>query len=327
MRPEDLPEPRLEGHYRVGPRRRIGFAEYGDPNGRVVFWFHGTPGGRRQISPQARVLAGERGIRLIVLERPGVGFSTRHLYDNVLGFADDVGIIADRLGVDRFAVTALSGGGPYALACAYRFPERMVAGAVLGGVAPARGPDAVSGGIVGLARMFAPLLQVGNRPAGYALHRAVQAFKPFASQAFALYIAISPEGDKRVFRRPEMKTMFIDDIIRGARRQAHAPILDLLLFTRPWGFRLREVRVPIRFWHGDADHIVPLAHVEHMMRLVPDAELRVRHGESHLGALDAAGEIFDAILGLWPRTRSSTSDVRNPGSEPRSGTPDGRNIC
>jgi pimeloyl-ACP methyl ester carboxylesterase len=107
----ELPEPRLEGHYRVGPRRRIGFAEYGDPNGRVIFWFHGTPGGRRQIAPRARVVARERGIRLIVLERPGVGFSTPHLYENVLGFADDVGTIADRLGIEEFAITALSGSG------------------------------------------------------------------------------------------------------------------------------------------------------------------------------------------------------------------------
>jgi pimeloyl-ACP methyl ester carboxylesterase len=181
----------------------------------------------------------------------------------------------------------------------------MVAGAVLGGVAPSRGPEAVSGGVVGIARTFAPLLEFTHVPAGYALHRGVRILKPFASQAFGLYIAISPEGDKRVFRRPEMKAMFIDDIVRGARVQAHAPVLDLVLFTRPWGFLLRDLRVPIRFCHGDADHIVPLAHVEHMMKLVPDAELRVRHGESHLGSLDAADEIFDAILGLWPQTRDA----------------------
>lgn len=271
----DLPEPRLEGHYRVGPRRRIGFAEYGDPAGRLIFWFHGTPGSRRQIAPQARLVARERGIRLIVLERPGVGFSTRHLYKNVLGFADDVGIIADRLGVERFAVAGLSGGGPYVLACAHRFPDRMVAGAVLGGVAPTRGPEAVSGGAVGVARMFAPLLEIGHLPAGYALHRAVRLAKPLATPAFGLYIAISPEGDKRVFRRPEMKAMFIDDIVRGSRRQAHAPLLDLVLFTRPWGFSVRDLKVPIRFWHGDADNIVPLAHAQHMAALPP--RRRVAH--------------------------------------------------
>src|SRR3954465_1668635 len=67
-------DPRLEGTFRVGTHRRISFAQYGDPHGRLVFWFHGTPGGRRQIAPQTDGIATDLGIRLIVLERPGVGF-------------------------------------------------------------------------------------------------------------------------------------------------------------------------------------------------------------------------------------------------------------
>jgi pimeloyl-ACP methyl ester carboxylesterase len=297
---DSVVEPRLEGTFRVATHRRISFAEFGDPHGRVVFWFHGTPGGRTQISPHAHPTAMEMGIRLIVLDRPGVGFSTPHVYPNVLGFADDVGHIADALGVDRFAVVGLSGGGPYVLACAYRFPDRMVAGAVLGGVAPSRGPDAAAGGVIGLATRLSPLVELIRRPAGDALHRLVRVLSPLRSQVFDLYVAISPEGDKRVFRRPEMKQMFIEDILRSLRKQSHAMPTDLVLFTRDWGFSLRDIRIPIRFWHGDADNIVPLAHGQHMLSLVPDAELRVRHGESHLGALDASEEIFKTLLELWP---------------------------
>jgi pimeloyl-ACP methyl ester carboxylesterase len=293
-------EPRLEGTFRVAHHRQISFGEYGDPHGRLVFWFHGTPGGRRQISPHAHPLATELGIRLITLERPGVGYSTPHVYANVLGWAEDVGRIADALGEERFACVGLSGGGPYVLGCAYRFPDRMTVGCVLGGVAPSRGPDAVDGGAVSLARRFAPLLELYRRPAGEILQRVVRVLKPFRSQVFDLYVAISPEGDKRVFRRPEMKEMFIDDLLRSTRKQAHALPTDIVLFTRDWGFSLRDIRVPIRFWHGDADNIVPVAHVQHMMTLVPDAELRIRPEESHLGALDASEEIFKSILELWP---------------------------
>jgi pimeloyl-ACP methyl ester carboxylesterase len=307
-------EPRLEGHYRLGRRRRIGFAEYGDPHGRTVFWFHGTPGGRRQISPVAQRAADDLGIRLIALERPGVGFSTPHLYRNVRGWADDVETIADRLRVEQFACVGLSGGGPYVLACAAAHPGRMVAGAVLGGVAPSCGDEAVSGGVIGFARRCAPLLEFGHAPLAIGFHRLVRMLVPLRSQGFDLYMAISPEGDKRVFRRPEMKQMFIDDLVRGFRRQAHAPLLDLVLFTREWGFRLRDVRVPIRFWHGDADNIVPESHVHHMAALVPDAEVRIRHGESHLGALDAADEIFATVLGLWDAPHAPNESHRTLGS-------------
>ncbi len=110
-----------------------------------------------------------------------------------------------------------------------------------------------------------------------------------------------------------MKATFLDDLERASRRQQlHAPIYDIIQFTRPWGFSLRDVHVPIRFWHGDADPIVPLLHAEHMAALVPDAALRVRAGEGHIGSLDAAHEVVDAILGLWAGA---------PGSEVRAAAP------
>ena len=82
-------------------------------------------------------------------------------------------------------------------------------------------------------------------------------------------------------------------------------------FTRPWGFSLREIEVPIRFWHGDADNIVPLAHAEQMAVLIPDSALRVRPREGHLGNLDAATEIIDVILALWSRNTARHHRLRS----------------
>jgi pimeloyl-ACP methyl ester carboxylesterase len=110
-----------------------------------------------------------------------------------------------------------------------------------------------------------------------------------------------PEGDQEVMQRPEMKQMFLDDMLRASRPQLHALVYDAVLFTRPWGFSVREIRVPIRFWHGDADSFVPLEHAEHLAALIPDTELRVRPREGHMGNLDAAEEVLDTLLGLWPR--------------------------
>jgi pimeloyl-ACP methyl ester carboxylesterase len=100
-----------------------------------------------------------------------------------------------------------------------------------------------------------------------------------------------------------MKEMFIDDLVRASRRRLRAPVYDLVLFTRYWGFSPGEVRVPITFWHGDADAIVPLAHGEHLAALVPGAELHVRTDESHLGSLEAAPAVLDALLAHWPEAR------------------------
>jgi pimeloyl-ACP methyl ester carboxylesterase len=291
--------PRLEGTISVGPRRRLGFAEFGPPDGRAVVWLHGTPGARRQIPEEARVLAHELGLRIIGIDRPGIGSSTRHLYPNVLGFAADLATVADELDVDEMAVIGLSGGGPYALAAAHAMPDRVVAAAVLGGVAPTKGPDAISGGLVDIGVRLAPLVALTHVPTGIFLTGAVRLARPIASPGLDLYARLSPAGDRALLRRPEFKAMFLDDLLNGSRKQLSAPLADVLLFTRDWGFRVGDVTVPVRWWHGDADHIIPFAHGEHMVGLLPDAELHVLAGESHLGGLGAGAHILATLVELW----------------------------
>jgi pimeloyl-ACP methyl ester carboxylesterase len=291
--------PRLEGTVGLADGRRLSFAEFGPAGGRPVVWLHGTPGARRQIPEAARLAAVELGVRLIGLDRPGVGDSTPHLYPNVLAFAEDLGAVMDALGVGPFGLIGLSGGGPYVLAGAYAFPDRVAAGVVLGGVAPAAGEEAIGGGLVGRMAPLGPLAAAFRVPLGMAMTGLLWTMRPLASPGLDLYARFSPEGDRRVFARPEIKAMFIDDLLNGSRTGIRAPIFDFVLFTRPWGFSVRDVQVPIRWWHGDADHIVPLAHGEHVVSLLPDAELYVRPGESHLGGLGAAEEVLLALLRLW----------------------------
>jgi pimeloyl-ACP methyl ester carboxylesterase len=297
--------PRIEGTIVLADGRRLGFAEFGTPDGKPVFWFHGTPGARRQIPPEARVAAQKRGVRLIGVDRPGVGDSTPHVYPSFGAWAQDIAAAADSLGLGRFGLIGLSGGGPYVLACAHALPERVVAGAVLGGVAPTVGPEAAPGGLVGLAVPFRPVVRTLREPLAMMLTALVWVLQPVSSPIFNLYARLSPPGDRAVFARPEMKAIFIDDLVHGSRWGLRAPVYDLLLFSGPWGFRLRDIRVPIRFWHGDADHLVPLEHAHHQASLVPNATLKVRHGESHLGSLAAAEEVLDAILALWAGSRSA----------------------
>src|SRR3981081_3237845 len=131
-----IARPKLEGNIAVGDDRQLGFAEFGDPQARAIFWLHGTPAARRQTPAEARVYAEDNHIRLIGIDRPGIGSSTPHQYENVLAFADDLRTAADTLGIDKMAVIGLSGGGPYTLACAAAMPDRIIAAGVLGGVAP-----------------------------------------------------------------------------------------------------------------------------------------------------------------------------------------------
>lgn len=275
-----LTEPDLEGTIELSPGRRLAFCEFGPVRGRPVVWMHGTPGARRQIPQAARLAAEELDIRIIGIDRPGVGDSTTFLYASLLDVVPDLTRLIDRLGIDRFAMLGLSGGGPYVLACAYALPERVVVGGVLGGVAPTQGEDAIGGGVVGHLAPLAPLTAAVHRPLATALGLGIRAMRPVASPAFELYARLSPEGDRAVFSRPEIKAMFLDDLLSGSRRGMAAPILDFLLFAGAWGFSVRDITVPVRWWHGDADNV---------------AGARLAHGVAHPPTRNCASDGAKAI--------------------------------
>lgn len=304
----DVKRPVLEGSVAVRDGRRLSFAEYGARRGDALVWMHGTPGARRQIPLEARAYADEHGVRIVGIDRPGIGSSTPYLYPAVVDWTADLSLLLDALAVDDVRVVGLSGGGPYALAAGATLGDRVRSVGVLGGVAPTVGPDAADGGVIQLAVRLAPLLAMSRVPLGVALTQAVRVVRPLAGAGLDLYAAVQPAGDRNLLSRPEFKAMFLDDLLNGARFQALAPLSDLVLFTRDWGFDLADVSVPVRWWHGDEDHIVPFAHGEHVVGRLPDARLVTIDGESHLGGLGIAEEVISTLMSLG-RSAGSTGVV------------------
>lgn len=287
--------PRVEGTVSVGDGRRLSFAEFGAPSGPTVVWMHGTPGARRQVPIDVRRRAAAEGIRVIGIDRPGAGSSTPHVYRDIAGFTDDLAQVADRLGVERFSVVGLSGGGPYALAAGARLADRVDVVGVLGGVAPTVGPDAIGGGLVAVGKVAAPFVQVVRLPLGRAISLGTRLIAPLGPQALDLYARLSPPGDRDLLRRPEFKSMFLDDLINGSRRQLSAPLSDVLLFSRHWGFELGEVTAPVVWWHGDQDNIVPIAHGRHVVGRLPGAEFHLLEGDGHLGGMGHGDGVLTAV--------------------------------
>lgn len=297
-----------DGVVELADGRVLGFAEYGPVDGRVVLWFHGTPGACRQVPPDAPDLAREHALRLIGIERPGTGRSTPHRYEHVLEWALDIEEFLDVQGVDRFAAVGLSGGGPFVLACAHHMPARLVAAAVLGGIGPTHGDDSAPGYTRALPP-FERLLALASAPAGELFSFVVRPLTTvLASQAFDVYAHfIAPACDRPVLDRPDMKDAFLYDLKVAAKTGVRSAVHDLVLFGRDWGFRLGDIDVPVRFWHGDADKIVPLSHGIHQAALVPDSDLTVVPGGGHFSGYETVDEVFDTLLGFWPDERDRVS--------------------
>lgn len=290
--------------------RKLGLAEFGVPDGKPILWFHATPGARRQVPPAARARAAREGLRIIGIERPGVGQSTPHLYDRMVDWALDVEEVLDRLGIERCGLVGLSGGGPYVLACAHYMPKRVAAAAVFGGVGPARGSEAAPGGVIRFFSFIEPAFARVHGVLGGALSAAIRALHPIAEPVFDFAIRVFPERDSEILGRPDMREMFIDDLLLGSKTGLRSVISDAVLFFRPWGFSLRDIRVPIHFWQGDADPLVPFSHGAHQAALIPGAGITLRPGEGHLGGLDASDEAIDFILSHWKDKGAGARRVR-----------------
>jgi pimeloyl-ACP methyl ester carboxylesterase len=294
------PLPRGEGTIPLPDGRSLGYAEFGDEHGVLVLWFHGSPGARRQVPPIARSAADRLGLRLVCIERPGVGASSDHAYRDLRDSASDIEVAANRLGHDRFLVVGMSGGGPYALACAHEMPDRVVAVGILGGVVPTTGEEAAAAtGIVALARTYNRLLLVFRVPFGLGLRAFVVAISPAGHLLYRAYTQLLPHGDINVLDDPELEAMFIDDLTNGAGGGFGAFVNDLVLAGRPWGFRVADVRVPVRWWHGDADPFVSLDQARRTAARLPDVRLDVLPHESHLGGFAVADEVLAALAELW----------------------------
>ena len=95
----------------------IAFHDFGDPAGRPVVALHDVPTGGTLFRSRDRQVK-ERGLRLVAPNRPGIGASTQIQSCRVVDEARRICELVGVLGLGEWSVFGISGGGPYATACA-----------------------------------------------------------------------------------------------------------------------------------------------------------------------------------------------------------------
>ncbi len=290
-------EPRVEGRFHLPGGRRLGYAEYGDPAGPVVLWFHGSPGSRRQLPLAGRRAADELGLRVVLVERPGSGLSDAHAYASVADWAADMAHVAYALGAEQIGVAGLGGGGPYALACAAspELRDRVAGVAVLGGVTPSVGPEAATDGPVELLRRLSFALSTLRQPVASVINAVVTPTVPLGHLVYQGVTALATAADKRVLADPEIEAMLIDDIVLTAPGGFQAIVDDARLFGRDWGFRLSAVKAPALWWHGEADSFTSTVDAERAAAHLGDAELVVVPGVTKLSGFAEAPAVLEFL--------------------------------
>ncbi|HEX9350024.1 MAG TPA: alpha/beta hydrolase [Gaiellaceae bacterium] len=262
--------------------RTLAVREGGDPAGVPMLVYHGTPGSSLFYEPHLRD-AEKEGIRLFSYDRPGYGGSTRNKSRNVAACAEDAAAVCDVLGIERFCLWGISGGGPHALATAALLPDRVVAAAALAPVAPfeADGLDFFEG--MGEQNIEDTQAVLESEEAHLAvLERERKEFLATAPDELVnvLETLLGP-ADREVLTG-RIAAFLLENMRVGVKGTLDGWFDDDVAFTQPWGFDLDSIRVPVLHWQGEQDKFVPLGHGIWLSDHIPGVESHLSPEDGHL---------------------------------------------
>lgn len=269
-----------EHRLRLADGRTLACLELGDPSGAPVLYFHGFPGSRLEARVAAPAAA-RLGLRLLSVDRPGFGQSTFQARRRIGGWAADIGALADQLALQRFSIVGVSGGGPYALACAASLSHRLARVALVCPLAPLD----VAAAKAGMLAQDRLMLALGAHAAPLArclVHVLAQWMRQDAKRYVSFMMAGMVSPDRDLFADPGYRSLVGESTAEALRQGGRGAAWELTLIARPWDFRLQDVRMPVSLWQGLADQILPAAMARRLAAALPACNARYLPGEGHL---------------------------------------------
>ncbi len=105
-----------------------------------------------------------------------------------------------------------------------------------------------------------------------------------------------PLADEEQISRPEVREACIQSEVEAFRHGLRGIAWDTHLLTRPWGFRLEDIRVPVFLWHGSADDSTPISMGKYVASKIPNCRAIICDGEAHLLLFPHWEEILTQLI-------------------------------
>lgn len=275
----------------LGP---VSYRRIGAGGARRVIFFHGFPGSSSQLGMFDRC-APELGLDVVCFDRPGYNRSrirtSRMLADTVALTAE----LADSLGWTDFEVATVSGGTPYGLHVALAYPGRVREVRVICGLGDISHPELrplfPRQSYLGLK--FLPLISDGLILAAFKM--ALVAQNPKKRPPLMRYFFPTSTADDACVTSTGAAATLQLNLREALVQKGLGPKQDAAVFVSDWGRDLACLQVPVQFWHGDDDVIVPDAVSAALARRIPRARYFLMPGEGHLSLpILRAGDIMRA---------------------------------
>lgn len=259
---------------RLPDGRTLAVEEFGDPAGWPVLYFHGFPACRLEAG-----LLPDLPVRLLAFDRPGYGGSTSHPGRRLVDWPADVAHVADWLGLDRFHIVGLSGGGPYAAACAALLGRRVESLSLVCPVPPVG--ELSKGGLSKEHGGLGDLIAFGRQP-----RRAAMVFPLVRMMVRQRLFSIRHllgrglgEADQAALTR-DVRERLIGVWAEALKFSIQGALSDARIYASDWGFDLGAIEVPTAVWCGGQDRLIPVSTLA-PYRAIPGAVWHVLEDEGH----------------------------------------------
>ncbi|MFW9999600.1 MAG: alpha/beta fold hydrolase [Candidatus Hodarchaeota archaeon] len=285
--------------------RKLGYAEFGVPEGKTIFYFHGH--GSSRLEPKMYGFDDKQfDIRLISIDRPGRGLSDFKQNRTILDWPDDVIELANNLNIEKFAVLGGSGGCPYALICALKIPERLTYCGIVSGLGPINlgleGMDKGKQKELKLARDKPGLLTKFYKIIQKKILKMKEKTPQELEKTFQKRSKNLPEPDKKIMVDPNKIPLYIELMAEPFRQGVAGVVHDVKLLSSDWGFSLKEIpsNIKIFLWHGELDTSVPVRMGKSMCEAIPNCTSKFYPNEAHVST--AINHIEDILKTLTSET-------------------------
>ncbi len=268
----------------------LGFAEYGDPAGYPILYFHAGGSCRLDIRFADPVLKAQ-GVRIVAADRPGIGISTFSQSFTPAEIARYTERLANELGLDKFGVLGWSAGGVYALACAARMPERVTSVSTVAGMAPMSTNQELD---FDLETDHVLFRGSKSRPGVKAFFlKASQPRSAAAARASLLKSLQSQDDIEIVQGLADEDAAFMKEATSAGTRGV---IEDYRAVRGSWGFELSSITQFVSVWHGEEDSLVPIEHARYLQDAIPNAVFQPVSGRGHFLLHKEIGTIIGDLI-------------------------------
>jgi len=263
--------------------RTLTYSEYGNNDGEPIFICHGLNSSGLEAKVFSHLISDDN-FRIIGIDRPGMGSSSFQKDRSILNFTKDITAVADKLAIDKFTIVGISAGASYALAYAYKNPERLNSCHIISGLGTIEENFHILNNdnkkFITLSKKYPWIVQ----PIFWMLMGRHSKKKEKSEKFLNNIIQSLDQVDKNSLNEPIIRSLFIEAFRQSYLQGVKGVAYDALLsYSKPWGFNLEKIKHDhIYLYNGAKDASIPIKMGEQMHKSLQNSTYNLYQDDGHL---------------------------------------------